>query len=933
MLLLDRIEWDLASGRILAVRLGSMRRLLGLVVALSGGLHAGRLGAQVEEPFATWNRYLVEHRMGVPAAAEWLANAVKPLGEDAVPKLRRYVEEPMLALERLPAALVLKRYGIHHLEPALRSPRAEVRNVAATALIAPIQKGFIPSLVTQAAPGTFDVLPYAAHSPVTDFLDGIMSEDAKERTLCLAVLRCYRPPGDVAYHRDRTTRILEALGDKDPRIRAGAAVGLAGAQCGGLHRQVFERLRKARTDRDARVRAAVFEAAQWFPVRDNQKAALFAEGLEDPDDRVVTAAAEGIAWLSQYGRPALPALIRAARDDHAPYAKAAILRAIMSVRQPDAAAVEVVRASFTAPEPEVRRAALHTIGWMGLPGRAVIEEVRPLAIDAHPFVRAAAISALAHLGDRTPAGIRLVVDAMDDSSPTVRACAFTALWLLMPEDRASAATAFARGLTDPAYRVRCEAVRALGAVGPAARPHAAALVERLEDPVLRDLVRKTLRTLGVGAVPALMDRLSSGKAKARADVVGLLGSLGQPALKPVASLLDNEREDVRSAAASALAWMGPVARPAELPLIELTASGSDALAPIGAWALYRINTAGPRSPALVAAAGKHRWCAWALIQAVRFRGCVGPAVERFLRATLGGDDAAMAEAAADAMVVCGVDPKVRSACFADPGASNADLIERVRTRPRPERMAAMRTLLLRAIRSPPEDAAIPVRELIGRIYGLEVVGAPPPPAAGKWWNLPEMAGNATALSADAMRDAGCRLALALAAYPAYLVHAHVKRIMLLHALRIYNTRYGGTYRGTTLYLAAGARPDRNLVAAFHHEFSSLLLRARAFPEKAWRAVHGPAFAYGNGGVSAIRRGHTGEGCSDLHALGFFKPYGRADLENDFNVFSETVMTYPLWAAAIARRHPRLAAKGRLWQEHLTGLDPTFVPPVRFPPTR
>jgi hypothetical protein len=48
------------------------------------------------------------------------------------------------------------------------------------------------------------------------------------------------------------------------------------------------------------------------------------------------------------------------------------------------------------------------------------------------------------------------------------------------------------------------------------------------------------------------------------------------------------------------------------------------------------------------------------------------------------------------------------------------------------------------------------------------------------------------------------------------------------------------------------------------------------------------------------------------------------------VFSETVMTYPLWAGAIARRHPRLAAKGRLWQRHLADLDSDFEPPAPFP---
>ncbi|MBN2491605.1 MAG: HEAT repeat domain-containing protein [Planctomycetes bacterium] len=919
------------------MRLRSVHCVLACLAVSVAGLPARCLPAQLEEPFATWNRHLAEHRMSVPAAAEWFAEAAKPLGDEAVPKLRRFLEEPMLArsfFERLPAALALKRFGIHHLEPALRSPRAEIRTAAAMALLAPITETHCPwPVTTEAAPGAFEDVPYSPDTPVKDFLRGLTRPEAKERTFCLAVLQGYRPAGDEAYRRERTTRLLEALDDKDPRIRAGAARGLFDADYGGLHDQVLERLRKASADPDPDVRAAAFAAIPRVPGKDTEKLKALVRGLQDPEDRVVMAAADAIEWL-QGENAALPALLDTASKDRAPYARAAILEAIASVQQGEAAAVEAARVALAAPEPEVRRAALRTLMRMGPAARSAIEAVRAAAKDPHPFVRASAVLTLPRLGDRTREAAELIADAMEDASANVRVSAFAAMRELLPAGLDWAPERFARGLSDPADDVRHHAAHGLRMVGSWARPHAAALVARLADPDIHDPVYTTLAALGADAMPALVERLKSGSTTARFDVVGLLAGIGPPAVEPVAARLEDRHEDVRSAAASALAWMGPVARRAEPALIRLTTAGPAALRPIAAWALYRINTAEPPSPELVAAAGKDRLCAWALIEAVQSCGEAPPAVIPLLESALDGDDGPLADAAADAIIVCRVDPGKRHRHFADPATSDAELIERVQTSPRAERAAAMRTLLSR-----PADAAMAVAALIGRTYGVEIVGAAPPLEQG-WCKLPEITGRGSALSAEGEQEACRRLALALAAYPPELVHTYLKKIVVLRELRIrtgrvrpaseLETPYGGTYRGTTVYLAAGERPDRNLVAAFHHEFSSLLFTACDFPESSWRAIHEPDFEYGGGGVTAIHRGSTGEGTADLYIQGFFKPYARADLENDFNVFSETVMTYPLWAAATLERYPRLAAKARLWQEHLTGLDSAFEPPVRLP---
>jgi hypothetical protein len=165
---------------------------------------------------------------------------------------------------------------------------------------------------------------------------------------------------------------------------------------------------------------------------------------------------------------------------------------------------------------------------------------------------------------------------------------------------------------------------------------------------------------------------------------------------------------------------------------------------------------------------------------------------------------------------------------------------------------------------------------------------------------------------------------ALVRYPTRLIRRHLASIRLAESLAIDGLPYGGTLHQGNLYLATGPTPNESMVRAFHHEFSSALYRSSPFPGPEWVACNPPTFHYGRGGRHAIRIGSVGFGNTDLFARGFFTPYACADLENDFNVFSETVLAEPIRARTLIDRHARLKAKWQVWIQFYGEQDASFT---------
>jgi HEAT repeat protein len=885
-------------------------------------MSADPLSAQ-PDPCLTWRRTLDERRLGVLEMADWLRKQVEPEGPAKVDCLSRFLLDPMLARngwERVAAARALQHFGLHRLESALRSPIKEIRDAAAVAVFGRIANRFVPAALTpQVSREAFEAHGRSPTGSVAEFLGGLRSKDPNERTFCLAVLRAHRPTGEARDVRRRTRRLLEALGDKDPVIRWGAALGLRAQNHAGLRGEVFDGLSAAMEDSDPDVRRAAVEAMARVAIGDARMTERVAAGLEDEDDAMVAATAESLEWIGRSASAAMDALCEAASARKGPpYLRAALLRAIVSLHQGEAEAFHLVRAALRDPAPFVRRTAVRTIPHFPGASRSAVPEMLACSRDPIPSIRSAAVYGLGRIGVWTPAVGTAVSGALNDPSPLVRIAAVSALRAGSPPDSEWAARCAARGLEDSDARVRAGAARALERVGRAAAPLVPALIAQLEDQLVQGAARKVIAGLGADAVAPLVDALASTAGANRFDLIDILGSLGTPALPSLRALLPDGRPDLREAAISALGRMGSVARPAEADLLQIVRDAGDGpLHPFAAWTLYRLNIDGPPTSELCEAAIENRWSAWAAAQAVRHRGATSPEATAVLAEHLDHDDSAISELAADALALSGVSAPAKSAQL-----DEKSLIERLKSADR----GARREVVRRSLGSS-EGISIDLDAVISRGFGVEVRTTF---TERRWVRLPEIAGTGRPLAKEAVEAAKRRLLYALAAYPAGMVRARLRKVVLLRDLRVYGTRYGGTYHGQSVYLVAGERPDLDVVRAFHHEFSSLLMKSAPFPEKAWREINGAGHRYGQGGHYAILCGRTGVGTADLFELGFFKPYGLADLENDFNVFSETVMTYPDWARALAERYPRLRRKWAVWSEFLKRIDPTFVPPVTLP---
>ena len=150
-----------------------------------------------------------------------------------------------------------------------------------------------------------------------------------------------------------------------------------------------------------------------------------------------------------------------------------------------------------------------------------------------------------------------------------------AAWALREDEGALDALAAALA-GDPSEPVRASAAASLGAIGPAARPAAAALFAALRDPrqAVRWRAAQGLAGLGLSAprdVPALVAALPSSDSYVRGFAAWTLGSLGPAARDAVPALVDAlalEDGYGRGGAAAALAKMGPAARQAVPALLE-----------------------------------------------------------------------------------------------------------------------------------------------------------------------------------------------------------------------------------------------------------------------------------------------------------------------------------------------------------------------------
>jgi HEAT repeat protein len=150
-----------------------------------------------------------------------------------------------------------------------------------------------------------------------------------------------------------------------------------------------------------------------------------------------------------------------------------------------------------------------------------------------------------------------LIQSLGDPNPTTRMTAAEALGNMGPIAR-EAIPALARATRDPFLSARAAAIEALGGIGPFAEAAIPDLMSALMDGKTAPVyAAHALYRIGPAAVPPLIESLAVPDIEGRASaVLQKLGPVAVPALKRA---LDDQREPVRSAAATTLARIVPPA--------------------------------------------------------------------------------------------------------------------------------------------------------------------------------------------------------------------------------------------------------------------------------------------------------------------------------------------------------------------------------------
>lgn len=186
---------------------------------------------------------------------------------------------------------------------------------------------------------------------------------------------------------------------------------------------------------------------------------------------------------------------------------------------------------------------------------------------------------------------------------------------------------------------------------------------------------------------------------------------------------------------------------------------------------------------------------------------------------------------------------------------------------------------------------------------------------------------ATAVTSAAIVPALDGIEDALRVYPPGFFGQHCKAIFLCGSLRFEGVPAGGTWRKSWIILSASDAFGekgvyKNVYSGVHHEFSSTVW-AR-FPElgQPWGALVPTRWRATSNEKQVLQATDTLlESASD----GFLSPYGATNLENDFNVYAETVFTNPAHVEKQAAQYPVVAKKLALLMDAYIQLDARFEP--------
>jgi hypothetical protein len=185
-------------------------------------------------------------------------------------------------------------------------------------------------------------------------------------------------------------------------------------------------------------------------------------------------------------------------------------------------------------------------------------------------------------------------------------------------------------------------------------------------------------------------------------------------------------------------------------------------------------------------------------------------------------------------------------------------------------------------------------------------------------------GSATPVESSALPPALDGVEEALAVYPTGFVATLCKAIFICGSLTLDGAEAGGTFGPAWLILVATPRVEESGIyetcrLGVHHELSSLLWAKLPDVVVRWASLMPSGWAPARTNAEVLSPHAEQEGRTD----GFLTAYGATTLENDFNVYAETIFAFPTRLLTAAQRSPVVARKAALIFEAYERLDPRF----------
>jgi HEAT repeat protein len=399
--------------------------------------------------------------------------------------------------------------------------------------------------------------------------------------------------------------LVRALGDKDEAVRKAAREALG--KIGDPNRGDVADLSAALKEPSQEVRTFALQGLLSIELDAKTAATVYAAVVKDPDRAMRLQAVRGLGKVGPKQRQvALPALLEALRDSDAEVRKVAT-EAMVALGPAAAGDVPALRAALKERNnpPELRAQAAKSLGGLGAGARAAVPELTDALRSPDVIVRRAAAGALAQVGTAAKDALVPLMDALQDKDKDVRRAGLDAVGKLGAEgkiastevaalladadpelrklagqtlrqiDPGAVLGAYGRALFHPSEAVRLDAVDALVAMGPDARPRTADFIAALDDKNLTVRL-KAARALtkidpkSSAPVSALASLLSSGDVAVRREAAEALVTLGPVCRDAVPALrvaLKDKDAAVRRSAVAALDGLGEQARPAVRELI------------------------------------------------------------------------------------------------------------------------------------------------------------------------------------------------------------------------------------------------------------------------------------------------------------------------------------------------------------------------------